>query len=158
MAGCACAGGRDAAPVRGQESDLDDIAVATMMRLLVALGSEREMTVPFRALVARSVEFEVHDFRREGARRAAHEELREPAQMPELPTEQTPAPIEQTDALHALLFVLSPRDQRIVIEREVLNLPVAVVAERHRMSGVAVRQACSRALGRLRRTAEKPPQ
>lgn len=141
-------------PSRPQESDLDDIAVATMTRLLVVLDSERNLTIPFRALVTRSVEFEVRDFRRKRARRAAHEELREPANMPELPAEQTPGPIEQTDALHALLFAFSRRDRRIVIEREVLDLPVTLVAERQRMSGPAVRQACSRALGSLRRAAE----
>ncbi|MHB1571012.1 MAG: RNA polymerase sigma factor [Solirubrobacteraceae bacterium] len=141
-------------PSRAQESDLDDIAVATMMRLLAALGSERHLVVPFRALVASSVEFEVRDFRRKRARREAHEELREPAGMPELPAEQTLGPIEQTDALHALLFMLSPRDRRILIEREVLDLPAALVAERHGMSPDAVRQVCSRVLARLRRAAE----
>lgn len=143
-------------PSRTQESDLDDIAVATMMRLIGALGSERYLTIPFGAIVASSVDFEVREYRRKRARRAAHEELREPAAMPEQPAVQPPGPIEQTDALHALLLVLSPHERRIVIEREILDLPVATVAERHRMSGAAVRNACSRALASLRRAIDDP--
>ncbi|MHB1467831.1 MAG: RNA polymerase sigma factor [Solirubrobacteraceae bacterium] len=137
-----------------QEGDLDDIAVATMMRLLAALGSERGLKVPFRVLVTRSVEFEVRDFRRARVQRARHEELREPAEMPERSARAAPSAAEQADALEAMLAPLSRRDRQVVIEREVLDLPVALVASRQRMSPEGVRVACFRAQARLRRAAE----
>jgi RNA polymerase sigma factor (sigma-70 family) len=149
--------GQAAAALRAspaQEGDLDDIAVATMMRLLAALGGEGGLRLPFRVLVTRSVEFEVRDFRRARAQRARLEELREPAEMPERPAIGAASAAEQADALEAMLAPLSRRDRQVVIEREVLDLPVALVASRQRMSPEAVRVACFRAQTRLRRAAE----
>lgn len=70
-------------PWRAQDDDLDDIAVAAMMRLLAALANERDRTVPIGALMTRSVEYEVRNFQHRRAEQAAHEELRAPEQMPE---------------------------------------------------------------------------
>ena len=142
-------------PVSVHEGDLDDIAVATMIRLLAALRRARHLEVPFRVLVARSVDYEVRNFRRAHAERAQHEELRAPAEMPEpLVVAAALRPIEDAGVLAEKLEMLGPRDRNIVIEREVLDLPVRLIAARQRMTPDAVRQVCSRALARLRRAAE----
>lgn len=109
-------------------------------------------------LLRPSVDFEVRAFRRQRAQLAAREELREPAGVPQLPAEPAPTPIEQAEALSAVLFVLSWRDRQVLIEREVLDLSVRLIAERHRMSLDAVRQVSSRALSRLRRENDKDAQ
>ncbi|MHB1836918.1 MAG: RNA polymerase sigma factor [Solirubrobacteraceae bacterium] len=140
---------------RVQRDDLDDIVAATITRLLVALADGHDFgETPFRLVIAENVRFAVLDFKRAQAERAGREELRSPATMPELPAAATLGPVEQADTLRSMLLSLSDRDRSIVIEREVVGVPVKLVARRHQMSPDAVRQACSRALARLRHAAD----
>lgn len=136
---------------RVQRDDLDDIVAATITRLLVALADGHDFgETPFRLVVAENVRFAILDFKRAQAERSGREELRNPAEMPERPAPATPGPAEQADTLRSMLVSLSDRDRLIVIEREVIGMPVKLVATRRQMSPDAVRQACSRALARLR--------
>jgi DNA-directed RNA polymerase specialized sigma24 family protein len=138
---------------RVQQDDLEDIAIATMMRLLFALANERDLEVSLRGLVRSSVKFEVYEFRRRVGARAKNEELRDPAELPETLVAEIPGPLEQADALEAMLMVLSARDRTIFIERELLDRPVAAVARSQQMNPDAVRQVYSRSLALLRRAA-----
>jgi DNA-directed RNA polymerase specialized sigma24 family protein len=138
---------------RVQRDDLDDIAIATMMRLHVALANERDLEVSLRGLLNNSVKFEIYEFRRRARARAENEELRDPAELPELLVAEAPGPLEQADALQAMLAVLSTRDRLILIERGLLDRSVALVARCQQMNPDAVRQVYSRSLARLRRAA-----
>lgn len=136
-----------------RHDDLDDIAVATMIRLHVALVRERDVEVPLRALVRSSVRFEILEARRRRSELSAHEDLRDPAEMPEPPLAAVMAPLEQAEAVQVILVALTPRDRLILMERELLDLPVAVIARRQKMTPDAVEKVCSRALTRLRQNA-----
>jgi DNA-directed RNA polymerase specialized sigma24 family protein len=138
-------------PERVQADDLDDIGVAAMTRVLIALRNERDLDGSFQGLVRRCVEWAVGDFRRVRSKRAKREELRDPTEMPELTAPEATGLAEQVDGLWTMLVILSARNRGIVIEREVLDLPVALIAKRRRMTKSAVEKACSRALARLQR-------
>ena len=137
-----------------QQADLDDVAVESAMRLHKALTNERDVRVPLRVLLYNSVKFEVADFRRNRARRSIREELRDPTDLQELACVDGSRPVEQAAAIEAMLAILSPRDRLILIERELLDRPIRLIAKRWQMTPTSVERACERACVRLRDSAE----
>lgn len=135
---------------RAQADDLDNIGVSATTRVLVTLRNECDLEISLHGVVHRSVEWAVADFRRVRTKQASMEALRGPTEMPELPGSETSGSAEQANGLRWMLVALSHRDQGIAIEREVLDLPVAFIAKRRRMTESAIEKVCSRALARLR--------
>jgi RNA polymerase sigma factor (sigma-70 family) len=142
---------RRTARLRLQRADREEIVSAVMERLVAARrrGGAHDR-VPEAVLVAQNVEWAVADFCRAAMRRATHERLTAPAQMPQPPAPSAAVPLEEREAIGALLEPLSEREKQILFERYALDMAAAEVAERAGVQTGALKVACSRALRRLR--------
>lgn len=134
--------------------DTEDVAAAAIERLVRLLRTRCDFgDMPFAAIVVRNVDWQVSDYWQTYLRRGAHEELREPMDMPygaQEPTSHLDACGDAATILDAAK--LSRLERTIAIERAVLDRDPVQVARRRAMRRGAVDMAYSRALAKLRRT------
>jgi RNA polymerase sigma factor (sigma-70 family) len=131
--------------------DVEDVVAATVERLLVALGRQRdrEALIPFTAVVVLHTDWAAADLRRARSR-DVEVELLAPAEMPDEPGFQEPALVEQIAAIEVLLDGLGVRQRAIVLERAVVELRFDEIAARHGMRTKAVEKSATRTLAQLR--------
>lgn len=105
------------------------------------------------SLVNSCVDLAVFDFLRDRVRHRRHQQLTDPAMIPETALHDA-SPQEQAETLAHALAGLNQREREVVVERAVLELTPEEVAARRRMTRRAVDIAYSRALAKLRAQAE----
>ena len=137
--------------LRLQSFDREEIMEEAALRVQEALrrntpSCESEL----RAILVMNVRRAIEDFCRAAMRRATHERLTAPAQMPQPPAPSAAVPLEEREAIGALLEPLSGRVRAVILERALLELDCREIAARHDMRHDAARKALSRAAGKVR--------
>lgn len=143
---------RRTARLRLQWADREEIVSAVLERLSAARTRyAAEPAASLGAIVAQNVEWAIVDFCRSAARRGERERLTAPECLPEAAAEPVVTRAERAGALDALLGPLTEREREILFERYVLELSAGEVGARHGMRQGAVKMACTRAVGKVRR-------
>ncbi len=134
-----------------QDADLDEIAAAVLERLLRALVRHSDFDrVPFRAVVDKNTNWAIIDFWNRRANATALEDLKGYDQIPEIAAVENEAPVEQSDAIMAIVGELGDREQKIVIERVLIGRDPQQIADLRGVHRRVVDTAYSRAMTRLR--------
>lgn len=134
-----------------QPTDVDEIAGRVFERLVNVLNEQISFgEATFRVLVYKNANWEVIDFWRQ-RKRAIGREADLGGEMPEIPATEQVA-LVHTEVFAEIIEELSPREQRIVVERWVVGLSPQEIADRMGVARGAVDTACSRALAKLRKS------
>ncbi|HEY5343051.1 MAG TPA: sigma-70 family RNA polymerase sigma factor [Solirubrobacteraceae bacterium] len=132
--------------------DREDVVSAANVRLFVALlGHDEEVArMPASVLAALCLRRAAVDFCRACGRRREREQPTDLGEMPEVPVDPPPSPVEQAAAVGELLEPMSDRERAIVYEHTVMDLDLAEIARGHGMSVAAIKKALVRGKGKAR--------
>lgn len=136
---------------RPQAADLDEISAAVLERLFKALVKRSDFDrVPFRAVVDKNTHWEIIDFWNRRTNTTAHEDPNGYDQITEIAIVDNEAPVEQSEAVMAIIGELGHREQKIVIERVLVGRDPQQIADLRGVHRRVVDTAYSRAMTRLR--------
>jgi DNA-directed RNA polymerase specialized sigma24 family protein len=126
--------------------DREDVVSAANVRLFVALlgHCEEVAQMPASALAALCLRRAAIDYCRTCGRRREREQPTDLGEMPEVPVDPPPSPVEQAAAVGELLEPMSDRERALVYEHEVMDLDLAEIARGHGMSLAAIKKALVR--------------
>lgn len=133
---------------RPSKADIDEIVNTVMIGVAKALEDDFDPEMPFGALVAKNIPWDVIDWVRVRERRAG-EISADTAAMPDPAQRDTPSLADEACRLRELIADLPERDREIVAQRMLLGLDPKRIAEIHGISRGAVDTATSRALKKL---------
>lgn len=133
---------------RPSKADIDEIVNTVMIGVAKALEGDFDPNMPFGALVAKNIPWDVIDWVRVRERRAG--EISADTVVVLDPAEpETPSLADEARRLRELIAELPDRDREIVAQRMLFGLDPKRIAEIHGISRGAVDTATSRALKKL---------
>ena len=133
---------------RPSKADIDEIVNTVMMGVAKALEGDFDPEMPFGALVAKNIPWDVIDWVRARERRAG-EVSAETVVLDDPAEPETASLAGEARRLRELIAELPERDREIVAQRMLFGLGPKRIAEIHGISRGAVDTATSRALKRL---------
>lgn len=139
---------------RPSDADIDEIVNTVLITVAEVLEGEVDPGVPFGALVAKNIHWDVIDWVRKRKRRRATEVSVEAGELPDAAEWDAPTLEEEARRLSELIPGLPVRDREIVAQRMLFGLEPKMIAELHGISRGAVDTATSRALKKLADSAE----
>lgn len=133
---------------RPSQADIDEIVNTVMIGVAKALEADVDPDMPFGALVAKNIPWDVIDWVR-GRRRRAGEISADTVVVADPAQPDTPSLADEARRLRELIAELPGRDREIVAQRMLFGLSPERIAAIHGISRGAVDTATSRALKRL---------
>lgn len=133
---------------RPSKADIDEIVNTVMIGVAKALEGDFDPAVPFGALVATNIPWDVIDWVRVRDRRAVEVPIDETI-VPDPAQAEGPSLAEEATRLRELIAELPERDREIVAQRMLFGLDPKRIAEIHGITRGAVDTATSRALKKL---------
>jgi RNA polymerase sigma factor (sigma-70 family) len=134
---------------RPSKADVDEIINTVMIGVAKALEGDFDVEVPFGAIVAKNIDWDVIDWVRSRERRAA-EISTAVVDVPYVdPGEEQPSLVDEARRLRELIDELPGRDHEIVAQRMLFGLRPNQIAEIHGITRNAVDVATHRALKKL---------
>lgn len=135
---------------RPSDADIDEIVNTVMIGVAKALEGEFDAEMPFGALVAKNIPWDVIDWVRSRERRAGEIPTEDAVISDGDPEEQAPSLAEEARRLRELIGELPERDREIVTQRMLFGLKPKQIAEIHGITREAVDTATFRALRKLK--------
>lgn len=133
---------------RPSKADIDEIVNTVLIGVAKALEGNVDPEMPFGALVAKNISWDVIDWVRDRNRRA-NEVSADAEDLPDAAQPDVPTLADEARRLRELIASLPGRDGEIVAQRMLAGLEPKVIAEIHGISRGAVDTATSRALKKL---------
>lgn len=135
---------------RPTDADVDEIVNTVMIGVAKALEGEFDIEMPFGALVAKNIPWDVIDWVRSRERRAGEIPTEDVVVSDGDPDEAAPSLADEARRLRELIGELPKRDREIVTQRMLFGLTPKQIAEIHGISRGAVDVATLRALRKLK--------
>jgi len=133
---------------RPSKADVDEIVNTVMIGVAKALEGDFDAEMPFGALVAKNISWDVIDWVRARQRRAC-EVSTETVVLADPQEAEAPSLVDEACCLRELIAELPERDREIVAQRMLFGLDPTRIAEIQGISRGAVDTATSRALKKL---------
>ena len=134
---------------RPSKADIDEIVNTVMIGVAKALEGDFDVEMPFGALVAKNISWDVIDWVRSRARRADEIPTEDVVVPDGDPNDLSPSLADEAERLRELIGKLPERDRQIVTERMLFGLKPQQIAEIHGISRGAVDVITLRALKKL---------
>jgi RNA polymerase sigma-70 factor (ECF subfamily) len=134
---------------RPSKADIDELINTVMISVARALEGDFDVEMPFGALVAKNIPWDVIDWVRARGRRADEIPTEDVVVPDGDPDKLPPTLADEAERLRELIGSLPARDREIVTQRMLFGLSPKQIAEIHGISRGAVDVATHRALKKL---------
>ena len=133
---------------RPSNADIDEIVNTVLIAVADVLQGDFDPEMPFGALVAKNIPWDVIDWVRKRDRRAGEVHV-EVGDLADVAEPHAPTLADEARELRKLIAGLAGRDREIVTQRMLFGLKPEMIADIHGISRAAVDTATSRALKKL---------